>query len=137
MTPVKQLLIQFLKSQHTLSIIAETSDAAELFLKAVAPELKEEVILFIHSEYGDLNAKDLMEKIKSVKKDAELSGKRIVFVAEKKMPVYTFEASCVIEVEQIDLGDALFNLGKIAFDITFVKCRGYTVDGFEGVTLVE
>lgn len=137
MTPVKQLLIQFLKSQHTLSIIAETSDAAELFLKAIAPELKEEVILFIHSEYGDLNAKDLMEKIKSVKKDAELSGKRIVFVAEKKMPVYTFEASCVIEVEQIDLGDALFNLGKIAFDITFVKCRGYTVDGFEGVTLVE
>lgn len=137
MTPVKQLLIQFLKSQHTLSIIAETSDVAELFLKAVAPELKEEVILFIHSEYGDLNAKDLMEKIKSAKKDAELSGKRIVFVAEKKMPVYTFEASCVIEVEQIDLGDALFNLGKIAFDITFVKCRGYTVDGFEGVTLVE
>ncbi len=137
MTPVKQLLIQFLKSQHTLSIIAETSDAAELFLKAVAPELKEEVILFIHSEYGNLNAKDLMEKIKSAKKDAELSGKRIVFVAEKKMPVYTFEASCVIEVEQIDLGDALFNLGKIAFDITFVKCRGYTVDGFEGVTLVE
>lgn len=137
MTPVKQLLIQFLKSQHTLSIIAETSDAAELFLKAVAPELKEDVILFIHSEYGNLNAKDLMEKIKSVKKDAELSGKRIVFVAEKKIPVYTFEASCVIEVEQIDLGDALFNLGKIAFDITFVKCRGYTVDGFEGVTLVE
>ncbi|CAM8750854.1 hypothetical protein MOC16_gp235 [Klebsiella phage vB_KpM_FBKp24] len=137
MTPVKQLFVQFLKSQHSLSIIGEDCAEAETFLSGVVPELKEDVILFLHSEHGELKAVDLMAEIKKAKADAELSGKRIVFVAEKGIPIYLFEGSCAIEVERIDLGDALFNLGKLAYDITFVKCRGYSVDGFEGVTLVQ
>lgn len=137
MTPVKQLFVQFLKSQHSLSIIGEDCTEAETFLSGIVPELKEDVTLFLHSEHGQMNSSDLMAAIKKAKTDAELSGKRIVFVAGKSMPIYLFEGSCAIEVERIDLGDALFNLGKLAYDITFVKCRGYSVDGFEGVTLVQ
>lgn len=137
MTPVKQLFVQFLKTKQFLSIIAESQEEANVFLTDIAPELKEDCVLFYHSDHEGKTNIELMEAIKSIKKYAEISSKRLIFAVPKMMPIYYTGTDAVIEVERVDLGDALFGLGKVAFDVKFIKCRGYICDGYEGVTLVK
>lgn len=137
MSPIKQLLIQFLKSQHILSITGADQEAVELFLSSIAPELKEDAVFFSHSDHDGENFVELKRSVREAISSAELSGTRVVFAAPVNIPVYVHEASCVIEVTQTDLGDALFNLGTVAFTVSFTKCRGYTFNPRELVLVTQ
>ena len=120
MSPIKQILLSYLLTQPGICIVSEEEYIAIDFVNLLLPELKEDAVLFFNSA----QTVSIIEQARAVR-GLVSAPERVVVFSDGVNPAYYNEVPVVIEVWKKRADDALFDLGRMAYGVRFMKCRGY------------
>lgn len=133
MSPIKNMLIELIKSRSCVALV---------YFDSVIPELIKPALLDLTEGFhllpniaGYESHQALKEAVYSAFEEAQAAGKTLVLVSPVNIPFIQNYAETVFNVRSFERDDTLFELGKKGLEFRLEKHRGQEFSDTEEITI--